>query len=158
MEAPTFIVDQNVGKMSRWLRSMGYDAACFSGENDSQLVRIALKEKRIIVTRDRQLLLRRLVRNGLIRVITFDSDEHHCQIRELVKKLKLAVDYRPFTICLECNSSLHHIEKGKVKERVPPFVYATQRRYMECPSCRRIYWRGTHWQAMMQRLQELKGC
>ena len=57
-----------------------------------------------------------------------------------------------FTRCLECNALLEGREKETIKDRIPPYVYKTQDKYMECPACRRIYWKGTHWQAMIDKL------
>jgi len=66
--------------------------------------------------------------------------------------------FKPLALCLECNQPLPEKSKQQVKDRVPPYVFQTQDQYMECPACRRIYWRGTHWQAMTQRLKKfMKG-
>ena len=78
-----------------------------------------------------------------------------CQV---IDSLKLDCQSRPFTICLECNQALVERSKQQVKDRVPPYVFQTQKQYMECPSCHRIYWRGTHWQAMTKKLDKLMEC
>jgi hypothetical protein len=44
--------------------------------------------------------------------------------------------------------------KEEVRDRVPPYVFQTQREYVECPACHRIYWKGTHWQAMVKTIKE----
>ena len=76
---------------------------------------------------------------------------------QVIQTLNLADDLHPFTRCLECNELLLEQEKDNIKDRVPPYVFRTQEHYMECPSCRRIYWRGTHWEAMIKRLKKLLG-
>ena len=150
-----FIVDSNVGKLAKWLRMMGYDALFFSGDNDAHMIGIALAEGRIILTRDTQIVKRRLVTSGQLKVVLLTSDDPDRQIRQVIDALDLDSPPRPFTICLECNQPLEERTPEQVKDRVPPYVYKTQSQYVECPSCHRIYWRGTHWQAMTRKLKEI---
>ncbi|MCE5264947.1 MAG: Mut7-C RNAse domain-containing protein, partial [Deltaproteobacteria bacterium] len=75
------------------------------------------------------------------------------QVRQLVDVLELDRSRsRPFTICLECNRPLEERDREAIKERLPPYVYLTQDRFAECPSCGRLYWQGTHWQAMSREM------
>ena len=151
--APTFIADVNVGKLARWLRVMGFDTLMFEGTEDSDLVRAALAGGRIILTRDSHIASRRLVREGRLKAVLITSDNLDDQVRQVVRELGLPHDFRPFTRCLECNQPLVERTPEEVRERVPPYVFRTQTGYMECPRCHRIYWRGTHWQAMTDRLK-----
>jgi len=155
---PKFIVDTNVGKLAKWLRMMGYDALFFDGSDDSQMVAAALSEGRVILTRDTQIMRRRVVTSGQLKVILIRGDEPERQMRQVVETLNLDCQFRPFAICLECNQPLVARTKQQVQDRVPPYVFQTQSQYMECPACRRIYWRGTHWQAMNKKLEKfIKG-
>ena len=147
-----FIVDHNVGKLAKWLRMMGYDTMFFNGDDDSRMIAIARKEGRVILTKDTQIMVRRLVTTGQIKAIFIHSDEPEAQMRQVVDTLKLDPQYNPFSICLECNQPLSERSKDEVKDLVPPYVFKTQDQYMQCPSCSRIYWRGTHWQAMHKNL------
>lgn len=156
-EAPRFIVDCNVGKLAKWLRLMGYDAIFFTGVSDAELVAKALAEGRVILSRDTQIMKRRVVTSGRLKAILLRDDEPELQIRQVIRELGLNSNFRPFTICLECNQALIERGKGEVKELVPPYVYQTQSQFMQCPSCQRIYWRGTHWQAMTKRLDMFRG-
>lgn len=148
-----FIVDSNVGKLAKWLRMMGYDALFFDGSNDSQMVGKALDEGRVILTRDTQIVKRRVVTTGQLKVILISSDDPRQQMRQVISDLELDC-VRPFTICLECNQLLEERNREQVKDLVPPYVFQTQRQFVKCPACHRIYWRGTHWQAMTRRLEE----
>jgi uncharacterized protein with PIN domain len=155
-DTPKFVVDHNVGKLARWLRLMGYDARFFRGGSDAELVTIALKEGRIIVTRDTRIMQRRLVTKGKLKALLIESDQPLKQIRQLIDSLHLDYRFNPFSLCLECNQPLVERKKAEVKELVPPYVFKTQDQFRQCPSCQRIYWRGTHWRAMMQRLEGLE--
>jgi uncharacterized protein with PIN domain len=150
-----FIVDHNVGKLAKWLRMMGYDALFFNGSDDSGMIATALAENRVILTRDTGIVQRRLVTSGRLKAILINSDRVDTQMKQVIDTLNLDINYRPFTICLECNQPLVEVSKEQVRERVPPYVFKTQQQYMECPACRRIYWRGTHWRAMNRRLEKL---
>lgn len=150
-----FIVDNNVGKLAKWLRIMGYDTLFFDGINDSRMIATALAEGRVILTRDTQIMRRRLVTSGQLKAILIKGDEPELQMRQVIDCLNLDCQFRPLTICLECNQPLVERSKRQVKDLVPPYVFQTQNQYMECPACHRIYWRGTHWQAMTKKLNKL---
>jgi uncharacterized protein with PIN domain len=154
-DAPKFIVDSNVGKLARWLRMLGYDAVFFEGDDDAYMIDRALKENRVILTRDTQIMKRGVVTSGRLKAILIDSDSPEPQIKQVIESLHLDCQSRPFTICLECNNPLEERSKEEIKDRVPPYVFKTQQQYMECPVCHRIYWRGTHWQAMLSKLERL---
>ena len=151
-----FIVDINVGKLAKWLRIMGYDTLLFDGDDDSRMIVTALRQGRVILTKDTQIMKRGVVASGRLRAILITNDEPEQQIRQVIENLKLDCQFRPFTLCLECNQPLVERSKEDVKELVPPYVFQTQNQYMECPNCRRIYWKGTHWQAMTRKLEKFR--
>jgi uncharacterized protein with PIN domain len=148
-----FIVDHNVGKLARWLRMMGYDTLFFNGDDDSRMIATALAEGRVILTRDTRIMERRLVTTGRLKAILIGYETPELQIKQVIETLNLDIHFRPFSICLECNQPLAERSREQVRERVPPYVCQTQEQYMECPACHRIYWRGTHWQAMTRKLE-----
>jgi uncharacterized protein with PIN domain len=150
-----FIVDNNVGKLAKWLRIMGYDALLFSGDDDGKMVKMALAQNRVILTKDSQIMKRRLVTSGRLKAVLIKDDDVKVQLQQVVKALNLDYKFEPFSICLECNQRLQEKDKDEVRELVPPYVYKTQSLYMECPSCHRLYWRGTHWQAMTRELEKM---
>ncbi len=151
----TFIVDANAGKLAKWLRMMGYDTLFFSDIDDGHLVDIALREGRVILTRDTQIARRRPVVNGQLKVILTRSDDPREQLRQVVGELNLDCHLRQFTRCLECNQNLAPRSREEVADIVPPYVFRTQHQYMQCPSCLRVYWQGTHWQRMKRALQKV---
>ena len=155
MQEVKFIVDNNVGKLARWLRVIGYDTLLFKEKDDSKMIELALNEGRVILTRDTQITKRRLVTDGKLKAMLIKHDKPKAQLRETAKALNLDYYFRPFSLCLECNQMLIPRSREEVQNLVPPHVFETQDQYMECPSCRRIYWQGTHWQAMVKELREL---
>jgi uncharacterized protein with PIN domain len=158
IDAPRFIVDCNVGKLTKWLRLMGYDVHFFNGRDDSHLVAMAQAEGRVILTRDTQIMKRRVITSGKLKAVLIQSDEPERQIHQVIDTLDLDCQFKPFTLCLECNQVLVERSKGEVEDLVPPYVFQTQSQFMQCPACHRIYWRGTHWQAMIKRLKKfMKG-
>lgn len=149
-----FIVDNNVGKLAKWLRIMGYDALFFAGSDDSRMIASALSENRIILTRDTQMMKRGIITRGQLKALLINSDRLERQIQQVVNTLNLDCRLKPFTLCLDCNQPLVERRKDEIKERVPPYVFQTQNQYMECPLCHRLFWRGTHWEAMTQKLKQ----
>jgi uncharacterized protein with PIN domain len=152
-----FIADNNVGKLARWLRLIGYDTLLFKQKDDGQMIKIALSENRVILTKDTQFMKRRLVTNGKLKTIHIRQDDPKLQVQELVETLNLNYHFKPFSLCLECNQELIARDKEEVQNLVPSHVFETQTQYTECPACHRIYWPGTHWQAMGTKLQDLQG-
>ena len=152
-----FVVDSNVGRLARWLRIAAFDTLFVKGIDDNRLVRIALDEGRVLLTRDRGILKRRLVTSGRLRVILIEHDEVKAQLHHVLTALGLAHQVNPFSRCVECNEPLVPREREGVEALVPAYVFQTQTQYMQCPGCLRVYWRGTHWEAMLDRLQRLLG-
>jgi hypothetical protein len=147
-------VDANVGKLARWLRMLGYDTAFVRDIDDDELIDIGLKEGRIVLTRDTQIMLRRAVAGGTVKAMLLSDDDPKAQMRRVIAGMKL--DRRDeFTRCLECNERLLARNKDEVEGLVPPYVYKTQTKYHQCPVCGRVYWRGTHWEHMKQVLESL---
>ena len=148
---PKFIVDINVGRLATWLRIMGYDTAFPRNASDNELVRLALKQDRLFITRDAGFLLRRSVRLGQLRMLYVVADDLRGQLRQLMQELKLNLD-NGFSRCLRCNEPLSTVEKAAVAHRIPDYVALTQTTFSKCSSCRRVYWPGTHWSNMIDEL------
>ncbi|NWF78404.1 MAG: Mut7-C RNAse domain-containing protein [Chloroflexi bacterium] len=151
-----FIADNNVGKLARWLRLMGYDTRLLKQKDDRQMIKTALSENRVILTKDAQFMKRRLVTSGTLKALHIKQDDPKLQVQQVVKTLQLDYHFKPFSLCLECNQALLPRGKEEVQNLVPPHVLETQTQYTECPACHRIYWPGTHWRAMVKKLQDLQ--
>jgi len=129
-----------LGRLCRWLRILGYDAAFFSGTGKSSLVYQALKEGRFILTRNHE-----VSKKQVIWMLVVESDKLAGQIRQVVSTLGLKPEEsRFFTRCSFCNKLLIEISPEVAKGRVPDFVLETIHNFYECPDCHRIYWKGTH--------------
>lgn len=152
-----FIVDANVGRLARWLRIAGFDTMFINDLDDNRLVRIALSEGRVLLTKDTQILKRRVATTGRLKVLLIEGEEVKGQLRQVVKTFNLTSEVKPFTLCLECNKPLVSKGKEEVEGLVPPYVFKTQTQYMQCPECQRVYWRGTHWERMSRELERIVG-
>lgn len=144
-----FLVDDMLGRLARWLRILGYDAAYSAGLEDRELARRARAEGRVLLTRDMRLARRR----GL-QALLVESELLEEQLRQVIKEFGLCAD-ESHTRCSLCNVPLEAIPKAEVESRVPPYVWQTQEHFMLCPECGRLYWRGTHWQRMREKIAEL---
>lgn len=146
-EEPTFLLDGMLGRLARWLRILGYDAAFEPELGDAQLVRRARAEGRILLTRDRGLARRRGVR-----VLLLEEERLEGQLRQLQRDLGLAWEER-VPRCLLCNEPLQPLPRDEAWGLVPPYVFVHQDHFYLCPSCERVYWRGTHWDDVEGRLR-----
>ena len=151
---PKFVVDINVGRLAKWLRVMGYDTLFPQENGDNNLVRIALNENRVLVTRDAEIARRRAARLGQMTVVCIEKDDLRSQLRQLVCDLRLDLT-GGFSRCVRCNEPLHPVAKQDVAHRLPPYVLRTQPEFFECLACRRVYWPGTHWTNMMSELSQV---
>jgi uncharacterized protein with PIN domain len=151
---PRFIIDVNVGRLAKWLRIMGYDTLFPEETSDNELVRIALRENRVLVTRDAGFAQRRAARLGQMKVVQIKADDLRHQLQQLVRDLDLNLD-NGFSRCVLCNHLLDPADKEDIAHRLPPYVLQTQSQFMQCPHCQRLYWRGTHWSNMMDELGQV---
>jgi uncharacterized protein with PIN domain len=146
--APRLLVDAMLGRLARWLRLMGYDAAYWRDGSDEALIAAAQAEDRLIVTRDHALARRRGVRAVLIAAEGLDE-----QILEA--RTALGGAPKPFTRCSECNAALVDLPHAAARDLVPPYVWQTQAQFRRCSDCGRIYWKGTHWPGILALLEQV---
>ena len=144
---PRFIADVMVGRLARWLRILGFDVLYSNRFEDDEIVRRSAAENRTVLTRDRGIRMR-VPADSLIFIEHNDLDS---QIRQVLQKIRPTA-LSPYSRCVECNVALVAVDKEEVFDRIPPYVYFTQSQFAECPSCRRIYWRGTHVDKISKRL------
>ncbi|MFN3740132.1 MAG: Mut7-C RNAse domain-containing protein [Thermodesulfovibrionales bacterium] len=141
-DCPAFIADAMLGRLARWLRILGYDTLYNKDITDSELIRIARQEDRIILTRDRGITGKKTIRGYILITSDYIAD----QLREVFQALSMRGIPRPepFTRCPVCNSQLQRLTKKEVSGLVPDHVYLNHSEFSGCPSCGRIYWRGSH--------------
>jgi uncharacterized protein with PIN domain/sulfur carrier protein ThiS len=139
-----FVLDVHLGRLAKSLRMLGFDTLYSNTYDDSSLSRISRDQRRIILTRDRELLKRSMITHGYC----LRSDQPMDQLLEVLKRFDLAGKVRPFSRCLRCNSELRPIDADEAASSVPEYVARTYKRYKICPDCGRIYWQGSHWEHM----------
>jgi uncharacterized protein with PIN domain len=145
-----FVADCHLGKLARHLRFGGFDTLYCPRAEDGELLELARREGRLLLTRDRELAARGGKDALLLRSIRLEE-----QLAELVRALPLAEGFAPFTRCMVCNTPLRTIAREEACSRVPPRVCDSFDAFRCCPGCGRIYWQGDHYAAMMQRWEML---
>jgi uncharacterized protein with PIN domain len=139
-----FIADAHLGGLARLLRICGFDTLYDNHFDDAQIAALSSREQRIVLTRDRDLLKRKEITHGCY-VHALKSEK---QLREVIARLDLTGSVRPFVLCPHCNAGLQAIDKMQAKERVPADLLARYDDYGICTTCKRIFWKGAHWQRM----------
>ena len=148
------MADTMLGRLARWLRILGYDTAYEKVIADSVLIERVIGENRWLLTRDRYLAQRHVLRDRHTVVI---SDHLDGQLRQLHRDLKINLDmnhpreYR----CADCNEQLVAIPREEAVSRVPPHVAEENCQFMRCRRCDRLYWPGTHWMNIRRQLARL---
>lgn len=143
-EAPGFIADAHLGGLARMLRMIGFDTLYENAIADREILDLAVRERRVILTRDRELLKCREVMRGCF----VHARKPELQLKEVAARYALEPHMRPFTLCLHCNLRLEPIERETVRELVPWRIAERYTDFVHCPGCARIFWRGSHWERM----------
>jgi uncharacterized protein len=143
-----FVADSHLGGLARLLRMAGFDTLYRNNYRDSEIADIASHDRRIVLTRDRDLLKQRGISHGCY----VHALKPARQFGEIVARLDLARSFRPFTLCLECNSPVRPIEKQSIFRKLPPSVNVRHEHFTICDHCGRVFWEGSHWQRMRQLL------
>ena len=134
-----FLCDSNLGKLSKWLRILGYDTLFDRGDADQCFILKAGREGRIALTRKKSL------GDDSGRLIVVTADRVEGQIGEVMEVLSIKPDPKDrMTLCLRCNAKLKATAKADVEETVPVYVYQNCTDFRKCPDCGKIYWPGTH--------------
>jgi len=146
-----FVLDNHLGRLAAYLRMMGFDALYRNDYQDADLARIAAEEERILLTRDRRLLMRKIVQYGYC-LRSLDSQE---QLLEVMNRFDLFGLLTPFKRCLRCNGSLRPVSKAEVLDRLEPLTKQYYDEFHICPDCGQIYWKGSHWEHMRALIETL---
>ena len=149
MAPPRFAADAMLGRLARWLRVLGFDTTYDAAIADSDLVRLADGEERILLTRDRH-LLREL---PPARSLEVRRDVPLEQLRDVVAAFDLTPPAELFTRCLVCNTVLTPpLPAAAAVRLLPPAAGELAGPVRRCPGCARVYWHGSHVRRMVRAL------
>jgi uncharacterized protein with PIN domain len=146
-----FFCDAGLGGLARWLRAAGYRAFWESGIADDQLLSNARELSATVITTDSMLMERRVLRDRVINSMwlppTLSISE---QLGRVLREFELSVG-KPR--CMSCGGELLPGDKEALKDRIPPRTYRWLNEYFVCASCGKLFWHGTHWQSVVERLK-----
>ena len=145
---PRFILDNHLGKLARYLRMLGCDALYQNDLDDECLAMLSAEQNRILLTRDRRLLMRKIVTQGYC-LRSLDPD---VQVIEVVNRYALINWTQPLKRCLVCNEILYHVDKQAIIDQLEPLTTQYYEKFKICPNCSRIYWKGSHYEKMMMKI------
>lgn len=143
-----FVLDVHLGRLAAYLRMAGFDAQYRNDSGDAELAEVVARDRRVLLTRDRYLLMR----NSVDRGYWVRSTDPKRQLAEVLKRFDLAGAARPFTRCLRCNGRLGAVRIEEVWESLPERVRRLTE-FRRCSVCGHVYWEGTH-HARMRKILE----
>jgi uncharacterized protein len=146
-----FAADVMLGRLAKWLRIAGFNVLYSNKFSDDELIAISNREGRILLSRDTRLLVRKPVQ----KFIFLESESTQDQLKQVLEKIRQTRLPSLLTRCLCCNEALIDTSKESVHDRVPAFVYKTQRYFKSCPKCGKIFWAGTHRDSVLRTLENL---
>jgi len=152
-EPVSFICDDNLGKLAKLLRALGYDTLFQRAIADGDLIAKSLAENRYLITRDCKLIHKGASPELLVLI---KDDDPGNQLKYLLSQLGLKPKRTEwFKRCLDCNTMLEKTSKEENAHRIPDYVYKNQSEFYRCSHCDKLFWKGTHHQRMTARLEKL---
>ena len=147
-----FVLDVHLGKLARKLRMLGFDAICRKDLTPDEIISISISQRRIILTKSRNLLKRKEITHGYC----LNSSDPPEQLKLVIKRFDLPGSLHPFSRCMECNALLESLPAAEAGGRVPADVLERQREFKQCPACGRAYWNGSHIRKMREDIRALE--
>jgi uncharacterized protein with PIN domain/sulfur carrier protein ThiS len=141
---PGFILDVHLGRLAKYLRVMGFDTLYSNNFSDNEIVEISANEKRIILTRDKGLLMRNAVQRGYWVRNTSVKE----QAFEVIRKFNFFSLISPFKRCIECNALIKPVSKESIINFIQPGTKKYFNEFFQCTGCRKVYWKGSHYGRM----------
>jgi uncharacterized protein with PIN domain len=146
-----FILDNHLGQLATYLRMLGFDSLYRNDYQDEELAEVAVDQGRILLTRDRRLLMRKVIRLGYC----IHQSNPKKQVAEVLRRFKLFEQIKPFQRCLKCNTPLQSVPKQQIIDRLEPLTKKYYEEFRICPACDQIYWKGSHFEHMLQMIDEM---
>jgi uncharacterized protein with PIN domain len=150
---PRFLLDMHLGRLAAYMRMLGFDCLYQNNFDDEELAELAHKEGRILLSRDRRLLMRKVISLGYC----LRSLEPVEQLQEVIERFDLAKRIVPFHRCLRCNHPLEPVDKEAVLDRLEPLTRLYFDEFQICPACKQIYWKGSHYERMTTLIEQKIG-
>jgi uncharacterized protein with PIN domain len=149
---PRFLCDQMLGSLARWLRFLGYDTLYPEAMDDTSILKMARDDGRMLLTRDKELASRAQESGRLVRSDVLDD-----QLADVRKVFGLDLSgEKLLSRCSLCNAVLTVIDKGEAeKAGVPAVIVQRHDRFWRCPGCGQLYWPGSHYERIMDKIGEL---
>ncbi len=151
LREPRFVLDQHLGRLAGYLRTLGFDTLYRNNYDDPELAETSDREGRTLLTRDRGLLKRRRVTHGYY----VRSTDPRQQVSEVVRRFDLYRLIDPFRRCVHCNARLESVDKADVADRLQPRTLEYYDEFQRCTGCGRVYWKGSHTVHMQQIIDDL---
>jgi uncharacterized protein with PIN domain/sulfur carrier protein ThiS len=148
---PRFVLDNHLGQLATYLRMLGFDTLYRNDYQDDELAQVTAQQGRILLTRDRHLLMRKVVVYGYC-IRNLDPRK---QVREVVRRYGLLDKIAPFERCLRCNHPLQPVSKESVLDRLEPLTKLYYEEFHLCPACNQVYWKGSHYEGMQGLIEAL---
>ncbi|CAA9225261.1 hypothetical protein AVDCRST_MAG92-789 [uncultured Coleofasciculus sp.] len=146
-----FVLDVHLGKLAASVRMLGFDTLYRNDYDDQELAQISASEQRILLTRDKGLLMRSLVTFGYY--VRATNPEQ--QIVEVMRRYDLFNKVLPFQRCIRCNGLLEPVEKEAILDQLPQKTRIAIDEFHRCRECSQIYWRGSHYEKMQNFIEEV---
>lgn len=147
------LCDQMLGTLAKWLRIYGFDTFYANSTiSDDELIKISKDENRVLISRDKELT--QIAKKENIKTMELKTTDIDEQIKAVLKDLELD-ESMVLSRCIICNTEVEELRKDEIKEKVPKRVFENNERFWICKNCNKIYWKGSHYEKMIEKIKSL---
>ncbi len=147
-----FIADVHLGKLTRYLRLLGFDVLYNNSYQPAEMIDISVKQNRTLLSKN-ALLQKQYPQLSLCVIKHSDSLE---QLQQVIKQFELFNQFQPFTRCLVCNGMLVSVLKEDIILFLPKNTATYYDEFWQCTQCSHVYWKGAHYNRMIKWLHRLQ--
>ena len=151
-ETVKFVADVHLGKLAKTLRMLGFDTAYKNSFTTKELVAVAIKEGRILLSRNAAIGKK----NDYIKTFVVQSEEYFEQLKSVLQHFQLKNKWQPFSRCMVCNGKLRIVLKEMISELLAENTWKHFNEFWQCSECNRVYWKGSHYNRMFVLIERLQ--
>jgi len=152
LHAARFVLDVHLGRLAAYLRMLGFDTLYRNDYDDLTLANLSVDEHRILLTCDRQLLMRKQIMRGYF----VRARQPKLQLQEILSRFDLYDKQQPFTRCMHCNGNTRPVDKQEIKDQLQARTRKYYRNFFQCEECKKIYWEGSHYLKMQAMIDAIR--
>lgn len=157
-----FFADVMLSKLGKWLRIIGYECEIASNSNDSddkEIIKKAINENLHLLTMDKELAKEAQMKGIKCTLIPSSLHSIREQLNFLINSNIVDVsslDPKSLEERIRCSECGGELRITSSTEKAPQFIRKKHSTIWICNRCGHIYWKGSHWNKIIEFLLSIK--